>query len=112
MSVSVRGNPVHAPRVVTVRLIISKLARWTIVITDAHGTALWRTSGTGRVAQLSWDGQQALAGTAVRVPVPPQQVTWSASATAGRDRAPGRRGAISVGLPSVPPSPGVPAAPH
>ena len=98
-SATVYGAPVHAPHAVTVRLGISRTAHWTITIADATGKTRVSTYGTGRVAWLTWDGQWAVPGTPVRVPLLPQQVTWSATATAGRDRAHSQHGTIQVGLP-------------
>ncbi|MFL6239631.1 MAG: N-acetylmuramoyl-L-alanine amidase [Actinomycetes bacterium] len=100
-SARVYGAPVHAPKPVTVRLVIDRTAHWSVRLVDSNGKTVAVRSGTGRVATVSWDGRTALRGTTVRVPVRPQQISWSATASVGWDRAHPWSGHFDVGLPSV-----------
>jgi uncharacterized protein with LGFP repeats len=100
-SVSVHGNPVHAPKALTIQLGITKTAHWSITLVDAHGKLLAVAKGIGRVARFSWDGQEPVAGKPIRAPVPPQQASWSAAAYVGHDAAHGQRGTVKIGLPSL-----------
>jgi len=100
-SVRVTGAPLHAPHPVTIRLGISKTAHWSIVILNSKGKTVAGYHGTGRSAVYQWDGQHRFAGTSVRVPYPRGTYQWSATASAGRERARPVHGTFQVGRADV-----------
>ena len=99
-SVTVEGDPVHAPTPFTVRLDLNHRARWSVVLRDTAGATLAAARGHGRVATLSWDGMADLSGTGVRAPVAPQDLTWTARAH-NPDGHARRTGPVTVGLPVI-----------